>query len=124
MSGHEIYIATTPDVRDAAPGTEFLYDARNRHGELQHVRHGDGHVLLVPQPSLTDPNDPLRWPPWKKWVTFSNALAYSFLGGVTGPIMAGGILELSASFKEPVRELVYANGATLVCQGVFNIIWM
>jgi hypothetical protein len=22
----------------------------------------------VPQPSLSDPNDPLRWPSWKKWI--------------------------------------------------------
>lgn len=107
-----------------APGTEFRYDADHKHGELQHVHHGDSHVLLVPQPSLTDPNDPLRWPSWKKWLTFSNALAYSFLGGVTGPIMAGGMLELSAAFQESLQRLVYANGSTLVCQGVFNIFWM
>lgn len=119
---------TVPAMRSisqaAAPGTELLYDANNVHGELQRVRHGDGHVLLVPQPSLDDPNDPLRWPSWKKWVTFSNALAYSFLGGVTGPIMAGGMLEVSATLGEPLQKLVYANGATLVCQGVFNVVWM
>ncbi|KAJ4390946.1 hypothetical protein N0V93_004545 [Gnomoniopsis smithogilvyi] len=124
MSGHDLRITPTQEVRDAAPGTEFLYDTSNTHGELQHVRYGDGHVLLVPQPSLQDPNDPLRWPSWKKWLTFSNALGYSFLGGVTGPIMAGGMLELSATFNQPIQKLVYANGATLVCQGVFNIFWM
>lgn len=85
-----------------APGTEVLYDTSGIYGNLQHRNHGDGHVLLVPQPSLRDPTDPLRWPSWKKWMTFSNALAYSFLGGVTGPIMAGGILNLAAAFYEPV----------------------
>lgn len=118
-----IFPSETP-LHLTAPGTEFLYDAGHKHEELQHVRHGDGHVLLVPQPSLTDPNDPLRWPSWKKWLTFSNALAYAFLGGVTGPIMAGGLLELSAALEQPLQKLVYANGATLVCQGVFNVFWM
>lgn len=108
----------------AAPGTELLYDANDAHGHLQHARHGDGHVLLVPQPSLDDPRDPLRWPPWRKRLTFANALAYAFLGGVTGPIMAGGLLELSAALGQPLQRLVYANGATLVCQGVFNLVWM
>lgn len=80
-----------------APGTELLYDL---HGDssiageyvhsLQHVKKGDSHILLVPQPSLTDPNDPLLWSRLKKSIVFSNGLAYSFLGAVTGPIMAAG----------------------------------
>ena len=74
-----------------APGTEILYDQGNHVAadlnlhECQHHRRG---VLLVPQPSLTDPNDPLRWSLVKKWTVFSTGLAYSFLGAVTGPIMA------------------------------------
>lgn len=107
-----------------APGTEFLYDVGRTHDALQHVQDGDDRVLLVPQPSLTDPNDPLRWPKWKKWMTFMNALTYSFLGGVTGPIMAAGLDILSARFDQPLQALVYANGATLICQGVFTTIWM
>jgi len=75
-----------------APGTEILYDvddgvASKKLHNLQHVKKGDGHLLLVPQPSLTDPNDPLRWSTLKKWVAFLNALGFSFMGSVTGPIM-------------------------------------
>lgn len=91
--------STEPDAIEssykAAPGTEVLYDtAEDRFGtsrlhHLQHVKSGDGHLLLVPQPSLTDPNDPLRWSITKKWCTFSFALAYAFMGAVTGPIMTG-----------------------------------
>jgi hypothetical protein len=75
------------------PGTEILYDLGNSEQihHLQHVKHGDGHILLVPQPSLTDANDPLRWTKWKKWVVLFNAVWYSFNGGVTGPIMAAGM---------------------------------
>ena len=81
----------------AAPGTELLYDKEGEHGAtskrlkiLQHLKHGDSHILLVPQPSLTDPNDPLRWSTAKKWVTFLNACWFAFNGSVTGPIMAAG----------------------------------
>jgi hypothetical protein len=88
-------IDTIAAVFKAAPGTEILYDPDGEHGsssqrlhELQHVQKGDGHYLLVPQPSLTDPNDPLLWSTTKKWAAFANGLYYAFLGSVTGPIMA------------------------------------
>jgi hypothetical protein len=77
----------------AVPGTEVLYDVGNSEyiHTLQHVAHGDGHILLVPQPSLTDKSDPLSWPKWKKWMVLFNAIWYSFNGAVTGPIMAAGM---------------------------------
>ena len=82
-----------------APGTEILMDddGPGTSGRylytLQHAKTGDGHILLVPQPSLTDPNDPLRWStPWK-WTVLMNGVAYAFNGAVTGPMMAGGNLE-------------------------------
>lgn len=55
---------------DTAPGTELLiYDGNNEsHKNLQTTGKDDIRIILVPQPSLTDPNDPLRWPAWKKWV--------------------------------------------------------
>lgn len=90
-------VDTIAAVFQAAPGTELLYDAGAEQGaqsrhlhSLQHVKKGDGHILLVPQPSLTDPNDPLLWSGRKKWIAFTNGLGYSFLGAVTGPIMAAG----------------------------------
>ncbi len=47
----------------AVPGTEVLIDEdQNEYiHTLQHSKKDHGHILLVPQPSLTDPNDPLRW---------------------------------------------------------------
>lgn len=66
----EITEVTHAKKFEAAPGTEILVD-EDQNGythTLQHLKKGDGHVLLVPQPSLTDVNDPLRWPAWKKWM--------------------------------------------------------
>jgi hypothetical protein len=78
------------------PGTEILLDGSGdseAHSRLHRLQHAsdNAQIILVPQPSLTDPNDPLRWPRWKKWVVFINALDYSFNGSITGPIMAAGI---------------------------------
>lgn len=80
----------------AAPGTEIMMDedapgaTERRLRNLQHATVGHGHILLVPQPSLSDPNDPLRWSSFKKWVVLLNGVAYAFNGAVTGPMMAGG----------------------------------
>lgn len=123
-------------IFQSAPGTELLFHNVDEKGNdlvqgaagklvsVQHVEHGDRHLILVPQPSLTDPNDPLSWPAWLKWATFSNALAYAFMGGVTGPIMAAMMVPLSERFGESLQRITYANGATLVCQGLGNILWM
>lgn len=86
---------TLVDSITAVPGTEFLYDLSSESADVsgefegyQHLRKGDGHILLVPQPSTSDLNDPLKWSALRKVATFVNALSYAFLGGVTGPIMA------------------------------------
>ena len=34
------------------------------------------------------------------------------------------MIQLSEFFGKTLQEMTYANGATLVCQGVFNVIWM
>jgi hypothetical protein len=75
------------------PGTELLIDQdkSDTSHQYQHVACGDSRIILVPQPSLTDPNDPLLWPRWKKWTVFGNGLFYGFNGAVTGPMMAGGM---------------------------------
>lgn len=94
------------------PGTEVLFDLGNsdqiRH--LQHVKHGDGDILLVPQPSITDASDPLRWTQRKKWVVLLNAIWYSFNGGVTGPIMAGGMFRASFHVQDGMTDLARHGG--------------
>ncbi|KAL5000871.1 major facilitator superfamily domain-containing protein [Aspergillus recurvatus] len=122
--------ANASQARDeTAPGTELLIDQSSEGAgpdlsAYQHVKHGDGRILLVPQPSLADPNDPLRWPLWKKWLTFGNALVFAFNGAMTGPMMAGGMLQLSAFFNRPLADITYSNGATLICQGFGTLVWM
>jgi len=39
----------------------------------------NGTIVLVPHPNPYDPNDPLRWPRWKKHVAFTAVCAFTFL---------------------------------------------
>ncbi|KAH7147173.1 major facilitator superfamily domain-containing protein [Dactylonectria estremocensis] len=118
----------TPAGYNHAPGTELLFKSGKPGAlthDLQFVQDRNGnHIILVPQPSITDPNDPLRWSKLKKWATFLNGVAYAFMGSVTGPIMAAGMIPLTQKFGVSLQKLTYANGATLICQGVGNIFWM
>lgn len=81
----------------SAPGTEILFDEGSIDGviadrsHLKHRTRGDQRVLLVPQPSPSDPNDPLNWSTLKKSIAFFNGCWYAFMGAVTGPIMAAGM---------------------------------
>ncbi|KAJ5430601.1 Major facilitator superfamily domain general substrate transporter [Penicillium cf. griseofulvum] len=114
----------------AAPGTEILFDGSDngsvseRLHQLKHRETGDGRMLLVPQPSINDPNDPLNWSTTKKSLTFFNGCWFAFMGAITGPIMAAGMMQLSVTFDKPLQELTYANGACLINQGVWNCVWM
>lgn len=86
----------------AAPGTEILFDGSDngsiseRLHQLKHRETGDGRMLLVPQPSINDPNDPLSWSTTKKSLTFFNGCWFAFMGAITGPIMAAGMYSSSA----------------------------
>lgn len=44
-----------------------------------HADGDDGHIVLHPTPNPHDPNDPLRWPRWKKHVCFGSVCAFTFL---------------------------------------------
>lgn len=93
----------------AVPGTEVLMDMavgddnEKQHIHFQSLQHVEGkeggHLLLVPQPSLTDVNDPLRWSQTKKWLVLGNGIFYAFNGAVTGPIMAAGRLRNSMNLR-------------------------
>ncbi|KAL3470313.1 major facilitator superfamily domain-containing protein [Aspergillus californicus] len=123
-------VGTIQTEHRTAPGTQILVDQGGNpssdrdYGCYQHIAQGETRILLVPQPSVTDINDPLRWPRWKKHLAFGNALLYAFNGAMTGPMMAGGMLQLAAFFNRPLPDIAYSNGATLISQGFGTLLWM
>lgn len=68
-------------------------------------------LVLVPRPSDTDPNDPLRWPTWKKHVAFGSVCAFVFLTnyGIGGLAPAFYILhlEFNKTMAETSRLLLW-----------------
>lgn len=57
-----------------------LADLNSSEGTVQlHAQSEDGHLILHPVPNPHDPNDPLRWPRWKKHVCFGSVCSFTFL---------------------------------------------
>ncbi|KAJ5807428.1 MFS general substrate transporter [Penicillium robsamsonii] len=113
---------------ETVPGTEILFDsegpASHLYGHLQHIERNGQRILLTPQPSQSDPNDPLSWSPLKKGIVFANACVYSFLGGVSGPIIAAGVLQLTEQFDASFQKVNIAVAANVICTGVGCFYWM
>ena len=77
-------------------------------------------LVLVPRPSETDPNDPLRWPVWKKHVAFISVCAFTFLTnyGIGG--LAPAFYILSLEFNKSMTETSDLLLWPILVLGVFN----
>ncbi|KAJ7141221.1 MFS general substrate transporter [Mycena epipterygia] len=66
---------------------------------LQHGTGKDKDIILVPQPSKTDPNDPLLWPKWKKHLFFLILVYGTVLAGAVGPLVASDQTHIAKLFN-------------------------
>ncbi|KAF7336960.1 MFS general substrate transporter [Mycena venus] len=65
---------------------------------LQHATGKHKDIILVPQPSRLDPNDPLLWPAWKKHLFFLILVYGTVLAGAVGPLVAADQTHIAALF--------------------------
>ena len=81
-------------------------------------------TVLVPSPSPTDPNDPLRWPKWKKHVAFTSVCAFAFLTnyGIGGLAPAFFILHLE--FGRSMTDTSHLLLWPILVLGLFNFFWV
>ncbi|KAK1829933.1 protein HOL1 [Podospora conica] len=81
-------------------------------------------LILVPRPSDTDPNDPLRWPVWKKHVAFISVCVFTFLTnfGIGGIAPAFYILHLE--FDKTMLETSDLLVWPILVLGLFNFFWV
>ncbi|TKA68422.1 hypothetical protein B0A49_08384 [Cryomyces minteri] len=81
-------------------------------------------IILHPKPSATDPNDPLRWPRWKKHVAFTSICAFTFLAnyGIGGlsPAFYGLSIEFHKTQSETSALLLWP----ILVLGLFNFFWV
>ncbi|KAF2839092.1 MFS general substrate transporter [Patellaria atrata CBS 101060] len=81
-------------------------------------------LVLIPHPSTDDPNDPLRWPVWKKHVAFGSVCAFTFLTnfGIGG--MAPAFFILSQEFGKSMTQTSDLLLWPILVLGVFNFVWV
>lgn len=102
-----------------------LHDLDRTEGTVQLRKVGDdASLVLVPRPSDSDPNDPLRWPTWKKHVAFLSVCAFTFLTnyGIGG--LAPAFYILSLEFDKTMTETSDLLLWPILVLGVFNFFWV
>ncbi|KAG7292842.1 hypothetical protein NEMBOFW57_002887 [Staphylotrichum longicolle] len=81
-------------------------------------------LVLFPPPSATDPNDPLRWPRWKKHTAFLSVCAFTFLTnyGIGG--LAPAFYILSQEFDRSMAQTSDLLLWPILVLGAFNFLWV
>lgn len=98
---------------DSSDGTVKLHEA----GDI-------GHFVLHPTPNPLDPNDPLRWPRWKKHVAFGSVCAFTFLGNFAIGGLAPAFYTLSIEFNKSQSETSGLLLWPILVLGAFNFFWV
>lgn len=110
------------------PKLSSLYDLDKTEGTVQlhksDQRDTTADILLVPKPSEHDPNDPLRWPNWKKHVAFGSVCAFTFLTNYAIGGLAPAFYLLSVEFDKTMTETSKLLLWPILVLGVFNYFWV
>ncbi|ORY66086.1 major facilitator superfamily domain-containing protein [Pseudomassariella vexata] len=93
--------------------------------QLHEISHAESDtIVLVPRPSETDPNDPFRWPAWKKNVAFSSVCAFTFLTNYAIGGLAPAFYVLSLEFNQTMAQTSDLLIWPILVLGVFNFFWV
>ncbi|KAK5164221.1 uncharacterized protein LTR77_009915 [Saxophila tyrrhenica] len=102
-----------------------LRDLDSTEGTVQlHAVTEDGHLILHPTPNPHDPNDPLRWPRWKKHVCFGSVCAFTFLTNYAIGGLAPAFYGLSIEFNKTQTETSALLLWPILVLGAFNFFWV
>lgn len=94
-------------------------------GTVRTYAPGDkSHLILHPTPNPDDPNDPLRWHPWKKNVCFASVCAFTFLTNYALGGLAPAFYELSIEFDETQTETGNLLLWPILVLGACNFFWV
>ncbi|KAI1467128.1 MFS general substrate transporter [Daldinia caldariorum] len=104
---------------DSTEGTVLLFREN-----LQGERHRDDKdLILFPQPS-TDPNDPLRWPRWRKNMAYASVCAFACTNNISGTVYSDVFVLISRHFNVSVDEASGLIAWVILTLGVSNFIWV
>lgn len=91
---------------------------------LLHAEGDDGHFILHPTPNPNDPNDPLRWPRWKKHVCFGSVCAFTFFTNYAIGGLSPAFYLLSIEFGKTQTQTTALLLWPILTLGVFNFFWV
>ncbi|KAI1212099.1 MFS general substrate transporter [Annulohypoxylon truncatum] len=103
---------------DTSEGTVQLY---NGNLSQQHLEGGD--TVLFPQPS-SDPNDPLRWPKWRKHVVFLSICLFSCLNNFSGTVLSDSFLPIAEDLHVSIDDASGLISWVILTQGISNLFWV
>ncbi|CAG9947362.1 unnamed protein product [Clonostachys rosea f. rosea IK726] len=107
------------DKSSKVPGTVILDDnTSNLAAAVHNFKHGNGGVILVPQPS-EDPNDPLNWSYGKKMASFiATLLGTCLYAGCTSPLLNAGMLVVAGDFNVSLTAVSMLAGEQMLAIAV------
>lgn len=122
-------LASTTQDRHFKMRLHSLHDLDTTEGTVQLRKTGastspDGGLVLVPRPSENDPNDPLRWPTWKKHVAFASVCSFTFLTNYAIGGLAPAFYLLSLEFDKTMAETSALLIWPILVLGLFNFFWV
>ncbi|KAK4495099.1 hypothetical protein PRZ48_013426 [Zasmidium cellare] len=102
-----------------------LKELDSSEGTVQlHDRTEEGHLILHPRPNPHDPNDPLRWPKWKKFICFFSVCSFAFMANYAIGGLAPAFYPLSIEFNKTMTETSALLIWPILVLGVFNFLWV
>ena len=100
---------------DPVPGTVYL-----RPEEGDKTAFGQS---LFPVPTL-DPNDPVRWPKWRKYVYLFCVIFFTLLGNSSCLTPSVFFVPWSIEFDVPVTQVTDVQNYAILTYGLVNLIWV
>ncbi|KAJ9612972.1 hypothetical protein H2200_002913 [Cladophialophora chaetospira] len=103
---------------DDTEGTVRLHTGNGRSHQL-----GDGDLVLFP-PFSEDPNDPLRWPKWRKYLAFGNMCILAFLSNVAAAGIYPAFVQISIEFNTGYAKVTTLSSYLILILGCSNFVWV
>lgn len=89
-----------------------------------HSKSDEARLILHPTPTPHDPNDPLRWPRWKKHVCFGAVCTFTFMTNYAIGGLSPAFYVLSQEFGKTQSETTALLSWPVLVLGVFNFFWV
>lgn len=100
-----------------------LHELDSSEGTVQ--LHSDTNQLILhPAPNPHDPNDPLRWPRWKKHTCFTAVCVFTFLVNYANAGLAPAFYVISQEFGKTQNETSALLLWSVFTLGLFNFFWV